>query len=170
MPFPPFFCSILPPKKFNVPQHIMFDLAPGITNGWNAPCQLYVPVSIKIVWKCEKEVNEYIEPHSVVLRHNVSQQSMSSIPLFHFSSNVPFYPQHAVFRFTPSITLQYNAITLSLFVKSKEHENTQKSYIILFNNPLWFSNLLRQSIRRRNVSELVHQNARIWGNCVLCGI
>ena len=40
--------------------------------------------------KMWKKVNDYIQSHSAVLRHNSSQQSMPSIPLFHF--NVPFYP------------------------------------------------------------------------------
>ena len=51
-----------------------------------------VLATIKMVCKCEKEVNVYTQPHSAVLRHNSSQQSMSSIQLF-----------------TPGIMFPYNA-------------------------------------------------------------
>ena len=40
---------------------------------------------------------------------------------------------------------------------------------MLFNNTNWFCDLI-QSSGRRNVHDIIYQNARKWENCVLCDI
>ena len=53
-------------------------------------CITFVPT--KMLWKCEKEVNEYIQSYLMVLHHNSSHLSPSSLPVFHFASKVSFHP------------------------------------------------------------------------------
>ena len=58
--------------------------------------------------KYEKDLNNYIQPHLLVLQHTLSLLSTSSIPVFRFAPNVSFYLQRGVFHLTPGITFEYN--------------------------------------------------------------
>ena len=85
--------------------------------------------------KMWKRGNDYIQPHSAVLRLNSSQQSMSSIPMFHFyptchftqTYRVPFY-LGITFEYNVSCQLQYRPLLDQKGLKIRKR--VKQSYII----------------------------------------
>ena len=62
-----FQCSILPQRSVILPQNTM--LRDYVWIKWILSTICIVLLSIKMMWIHEKGVNDYIQPHSVVLRH-----------------------------------------------------------------------------------------------------